>query len=142
MRAAAMMIVLAVGASDGGALSVVQAHCSSDTKQSAYKVAAAFACGEGEAEASRWTTGRAGEEQCSVIERRRKRSGVRKTGEARESQWVSEGGYCLHRANQNQPFQHTLPLGPFTDQHTRVVEAYAQVAHMYAYARVRVIPSK
>lgn len=45
MRAAAMMTVLAVGAGDvgGGALSVVQVHCSSDTKQSVYKVAAAFA---------------------------------------------------------------------------------------------------
>lgn len=44
MRAAAMT-VLAVGAGDGGggALSVVQVHCSSDTKQSVYKVAAAFA---------------------------------------------------------------------------------------------------
>lgn len=38
MRAAAMMMV---GAGDVGALSVVQVHCSSDTKQSAYKVAAA-----------------------------------------------------------------------------------------------------
>ncbi|XP_018393704.1 PREDICTED: uncharacterized protein PF11_0213-like [Cyphomyrmex costatus] len=39
------MTVLAVGAGDvgGGALSVVQVHCSSDTKQSVYKVAAAFA---------------------------------------------------------------------------------------------------
>jgi len=65
MRAVAMMMVLAVGAGDagGGALSVVQAHCSSDTKQSAYKVAAAFACGEGEAEASPWEApGRTGEE--------------------------------------------------------------------------------
>lgn len=45
MRAAAMMTVLAVGAGDvgSGALSVVQVHCSSDTKQSVYKVAAAFA---------------------------------------------------------------------------------------------------
>lgn len=40
MRAVAMMTV---GAGDvgGGALSVVQVYCSSDTKQSAYKVAAA-----------------------------------------------------------------------------------------------------
>jgi len=49
---------------------------------------------------------------------------------------VSEGGYCLHRANQNQPFQHTLPFSPVAHRHTRVAEAYAHAAH----ARARAIP--
>lgn len=88
MRAAAMMIVLAVGASDGGALSVVQAHCSSDTKQSAYKVAAAFACGEGEAEASRWTTGRAGG---GTVQRNREKEEEIRSEEDRGSERITVG---------------------------------------------------
>lgn len=63
MRAATMMMVLAVGAGDvgGGALSVVQVHCSSDTKQSVYKVAAAFAAEKAKPRwATRGTRGRPG----------------------------------------------------------------------------------
>lgn len=86
-----------------GALSVVQAHCSSDTKQSAYKVAAAFAAAKAKLRAvgrrgggSRAEGGTVGGDGLATSER--------------ESQRYQRVG-IVYRANQNQPFQQTsLPL--------------------------------
>lgn len=89
--------------------------------------------------------GRDGRNGGGIVQRDREKEEEIGGEEDRESERitvVSEGGYCLHRANQNQPFQHTLPLGPFTDQHTRAVETYAQVAHTYTRVCARAIPSK
>lgn len=115
-------VVVHGNSGDGdGALSVVQAHCSSDTKQSAYKVAAAFA-----AEKAKPRRAGGGGNEMVHRDRRKKRKREREgdrggRGGRKESERitvVSEGGYCLHRANQNQPFQHTLPLSSVAHQRT------------------------
>lgn len=81
---AATMMTAGAGDVGNGALSVVQVHCSSDTKQSAYKVAAA------EKAKPRRTVGDEKDGQRgmvhSVIGRKRKRPGGKETEGARESQ--------------------------------------------------------
>ncbi|RLU27390.1 hypothetical protein DMN91_001194 [Ooceraea biroi] len=96
-----MMTALAVGAGNvgggSGALSVVQAYCSSDTKQSAYKVAAAFAAEK--AKPRRVGGRRGGGRGWGMVHRDRgkeaERLGARKTEGTRESQWYQRVGVAF-----------------------------------------------
>lgn len=129
MHAAAMMTV---GAGDvgGGALSVVQVHCSSDTKQSAYKVAAAEKAKPRRTDGRR--KGRAEGNSAQCDREKEKEIGWEEDRRSERITALSEGEYCLHRANQNQPFQHTLPLLAPSRTNTQMnAGAYAQAIRTY-----------
>lgn len=48
---------------------------------------------------------------------------------------LSEGEYCLHRANQNQPFQHTLPLLAPSRTNTRMKAGAYGTRYTHIYIR-------
>ena len=105
-----MMTVLAVGGGDvgGSALSVVQVYCSSDTKQSVYKVAAAFVAEKAkpvgdERDGTREIV-RCDREKEEEIERERK------IEEAGESQWYQRVGIVYTELIKTSPFNTPFPL--------------------------------
>ncbi|EZA48547.1 hypothetical protein X777_13217 [Ooceraea biroi] len=133
-----MMTALAVGAGNvgggSGALSVVQAYCSSDTKQSAYKVAAAFAAEK--AKPRRVGGRRGGGRGWGMVHRDRgkeaERLGARKTEGTRESQWYQRVGIVYTELIKTSPFNTPFPLARSrtnTRTNTRVAEAYAHAAY-------------
>ncbi|KYN12985.1 hypothetical protein ALC57_14831 [Trachymyrmex cornetzi] len=102
-----MMTVLAVGAGDvgGSALSVVQVYCSSDTKQSVYKVAAAFVAEKAKP---------VGDE----------RDGIE---EARESQWYQRVGIVYTELIKTSPFNTPFPLASSRTNTRTAYEIYTHI---------------
>ncbi|TGZ54374.1 hypothetical protein DBV15_09603, partial [Temnothorax longispinosus] len=135
MRAAAMMMVLAIGAGNvgGGALSVVvrQTQNSRCTKWLLRSL---------RRRRSQWATrgpGEAGAREIVRCDREKEVETVRE----RKIEGERENHSGIRGANQNQPFQHTLPLSLFADQHTDGA-AYEVHTHMIFYLNKRACEGK